>query len=71
MDSVLQSQCGRPKRLRILALASSAWLHLRLSGGGPRYVKLGRSVAYLREELDTWLRSKLRTSTSDSAQAAA
>jgi len=34
-------------------------------GGGPRYVKAGGSIGYLREELDRWLRVHQRRTTSD------
>ncbi len=38
---------------------------LRLEGGGPKFVKVGRSVLYRREDLDTFLQSRIRKSTSD------
>ena len=45
---------------------SSSWLaKLRLYGGGPRYSKLGRSIRYPTDELDAWLSSNLRASTSE------
>lgn len=37
---------------------------LRVYGGGPTYVKAGRKVLYRRIDLDRWLASKLRSSTS-------
>ncbi len=37
---------------------------LRLSGGGPKYLKLGRRVVYDPDDLDAWLASKKRLSTS-------
>jgi hypothetical protein len=37
----------------------------RVRGGGPPYYKLGRRVVYDTDELDEWMRSKRRTSTSD------
>jgi hypothetical protein len=41
---------------------------LRLSGDGPPYVKIGVKVLYSGPEFDAWLASKLRTSTSQSAE---
>jgi predicted DNA-binding transcriptional regulator AlpA len=37
---------------------------LRLSGGGPVFVKLGRSVRYERSALDAWIAASRRRSTS-------
>jgi excisionase family DNA binding protein len=36
----------------------------RRNGGGPQYSKIGRSVRYRREDLDAFLESHLKTSTS-------
>jgi excisionase family DNA binding protein len=38
---------------------------LRTSGGGPRYVALGRAVRYRKIDLEAWLESRLVRSTSD------
>jgi predicted DNA-binding transcriptional regulator AlpA len=47
---------------------SSSWLaKLRLYGGGPLYSKIGRSVRYSTDELDSWLTSNLQVSTSELA----
>jgi len=39
---------------------------LRLTGGGPRYFKPSRAVRYLAADLDAWMESRARNSTSDS-----
>lgn len=39
----------------------------RLTGAGPRYCKLGRSVRYRRADLDSWLANRLLHSTSEEA----
>lgn len=39
---------------------------LRVYGGGPRYIKIGRRVIYDTRDLDAWLDSRKRSSTSDS-----
>lgn len=39
--------------------------HLRCRGGGPRYVKLGRHVRYLRADLIEWLHAHRVRSTSE------
>lgn len=45
--------------------SASTFEKLRLFGGGPRYLKLGRRVVYSLTDLDEWLASKRRSSTSD------
>jgi predicted DNA-binding transcriptional regulator AlpA len=40
---------------------------LRLTGGGPKYLKLGKTVVYDPADLDDWLASHRRTSTSKAA----
>jgi hypothetical protein len=37
---------------------------LRLTGNGPRYVKTTRRVLYREADLEAWVASKLKTSTS-------
>jgi len=39
----------------------------RVRGGGPPYVKLGRSVRYRRRDVIAWLDQRLRVHTSQSA----
>jgi excisionase family DNA binding protein len=38
---------------------------LRVSGGGPHYLRLGGSVRYQLEDLDSWIESSRRRTTSD------
>ena len=43
-----------------------AWLERsRWEGAGPPYVKVSRKVLYPVDELHAWLRSRMRTSTTD------
>ncbi|MCH7664748.1 MAG: helix-turn-helix domain-containing protein [Acidobacteria bacterium] len=44
---------------------------LRLRGGGPRFVKLGRAVRYRPADLAEWTEAGLRRSTSDPGSEAA
>ena len=39
--------------------------NLRWSGKGPRCIKVGRKVAYLREDVITWLEAEAREFTPD------
>lgn len=48
-------------------LSASTLTKLRLTGDGPEYIKLGKSVVYDPTDLDTWLSSKRRRSTSVAA----
>jgi predicted DNA-binding transcriptional regulator AlpA len=43
----------------------------RLTGRGPKFLKLGRSVRYALEDLEAWLAASRRRSTSDDGTAAA
>lgn len=46
-------------------LAESTLEKLRVHGGGPIYIRVGRVVVYDPDDLDTWLAAHKRTSTSD------
>lgn len=48
-------------------LSASTLTKLRLTGGGPEYIKLGKTVVYDPADLDAWLSSKRRRSTSVAA----
>lgn len=48
----------------LTGLSASTLNKLRVSGGGPAYIKLGRSVLYARADLDCWLEASRRSSTS-------
>ena len=50
---------------RVLALSPRTLERLRLSGDGPRYCKLRRSVRYRQADLDAWLASNAVASTSE------
>jgi excisionase family DNA binding protein len=49
----------------LLSLSPQRLVRLRHEGGGPTYVAAGRSILYRREDLDAWLKSNSRRSTSD------
>ena len=54
-----------PEAAAYCGSSASTFEKLRLYGGGPRFVKLGRRVVYDPADLDAWLEANLRTSTSD------
>ena len=45
--------------------SASTFEKLRLKGGGPVFVKIGRRVVYRQDDLDAWLIANTRVSTSD------
>ena len=49
-------------RLRLSARTLDRY---RVSGDGPVFLKLGGRVRYLIEDLDAWVKTRRRTSTSD------
>lgn len=51
---------------RYSGLSASTLTKLRLTGDGPPYAKAGRAVVYAATDIDEWLESRRRTSTSDS-----
>ena len=54
-----------------LGISESKLAKLRLTGGGPRYTKMGRTVRYSKAELDIWADENSRSSTSDLGRGAA
>ena len=48
-----------------LGLAKSTVEKMRVYGGGPRFLKLNRSVRYRAEDLDEWIRSNIVNNTSE------
>jgi predicted DNA-binding transcriptional regulator AlpA len=54
-----------------IGLSVSTLNKLRVFGGGPIFLKLGRRVAYDLGDLEAWLATKRRRSTSDAGGEAA
>lgn len=48
-----------------LAVSRSYLPKLRVYGGGPPFLKLGRAIRYRPGDLDAWLAASARSSTSD------
>jgi hypothetical protein len=49
------------------AMGFSTFARMRMTGEGAPYAKVGQKILYNRDDLDAWLKSKSRTSTSQSA----
>lgn len=60
-----------PEAAQYLGISASSLNKYRVFGGGPVFCKVGRSVVYDSADLDTWLASCRRTSTSDTGKEAA
>jgi len=54
-----------------LGLSYSTLTKMRVNGGGPIFLKLGRVVKYRRADLDTWMTENRRRSTSDNGRVTA
>jgi predicted DNA-binding transcriptional regulator AlpA len=73
MTDIDQAELFTTKQAATLLKVSKNYLEqLRVTGGGPRYFKLSpQQVRYRRSDLESWLTSCARTSTSCAAQVAA
>ncbi|MHA6687663.1 helix-turn-helix transcriptional regulator [Mesorhizobium sp. A556] len=60
-----------PQAAQYLGISASSLNKYRVFGGGPVFCKVGRSVVYNPTDLDAWLASCRRTSTSDNGKEAA
>lgn len=61
MGRILTEQEASP----LVGLKVSTLQKLRVSGGGPRFAKLGRAVRYREEDLEEWLTARVVSSTSE------
>jgi excisionase family DNA binding protein len=50
---------------RLLRLSERTLERLRLQGGGPLYVKCGRSVRYREADIEKWIAARVVSSTSE------
>jgi hypothetical protein len=73
LQSISPPGISQPQRMsvewaaRYIGLSVAFLNKARLTGSGPTYLKLGRRVAYDVDDLDAWLNSRRRTSTSQEA----
>jgi predicted DNA-binding transcriptional regulator AlpA len=65
----LRKMLSTPEAASYCGSSSSTFAKLRVYGGGPIFLKLGRRVVYSPDDLDAWLASRRRTSTSDEVAA--
>ena len=66
----LSRRMRAPEAARYIGLAPSTLAKMRVRGDGPLYAKAGpRVVLYSQNDLDDWLKQRLRRSTSDDSAA--
>lgn len=59
-----------PAAAEYTALSPRTLEALRVRGGGPRFIRIGRAVVYDTRDLDKWLSARVQTSTSDVCEVA-
>ena len=69
MSYQLLLRLNSPEAAAHLGIGVSTLNKLRVYGGGPTYLKLGRRVLYDVADLDQWLDRSRRQSTSDRGRA--
>ena len=69
MQSTIARVLRTPQAAAYVGLSASTLEKLRLTGNGPAFQKAGpKIVVYFPEDLDAWLNSQRRKSTSDPGQ---
>jgi hypothetical protein len=63
-DTTMQNLMDQREAARLLRLSERTLERLRVSGGGPIYVKAGRSVRYRECDLVAWIAERIVSSTS-------
>ncbi|RWQ41880.1 MAG: DNA-binding protein [Mesorhizobium sp.] len=56
-----------PEAAHYCGSTESTFTKFRLTGGGPIYINIGRTVVYDPDDLDLWLAARRRLSTSAAA----
>lgn len=71
MDNELAQLLDQKQAAHLLGLSPRTMEAWRLTaGGGPHYIKVGGRVRYRRSDLEAWLDTRRRTSTSDPGNSA-
>jgi len=52
---------------RLLRLSERTLERLRVAGGGPQFVKAGRSVRYRQSDIEEWISARVVSNTSEEA----
>jgi len=65
MSDLAHRRLRTPAAADYLGYSESTLEKKRLTGDGPPFIRLGRSIVYDTRDLDTWLAGRRATSTSD------
>lgn len=66
-----QTMMTEKEAASLLAISIRTLQAWRVSGGGPRFMKLGRAVRYGRNEVEAWAAARAVASTSETSRAVA
>lgn len=66
-DTINRQMLRTAEAAQYLGISASTMNKLRVYGDGPTFVKLGRTVVYDTSDLNDWLHTNRRTSTSVAA----
>jgi excisionase family DNA binding protein len=69
--SKFRKKLNTPQAAEYLGLGKSTLDKLRVAGGGPAFIKIGKRVVYDPADLDAWFAAHRRTSFSESDASAA
>jgi excisionase family DNA binding protein len=61
----MQDMFNTCEAAKYVSLASVTLERMRITGEGPAFVRLGRSVRYRRADLENWINGRLLRSTSE------
>jgi predicted DNA-binding transcriptional regulator AlpA len=61
----MQTILDQKRVASLLGISTRTLERYRVSGTGPRYVKLGKLVRYLKTDIDAWIQQNLSGSTSE------
>ena len=64
-DSTMQPLYSPEQVCTLLHVAEATLRKWRWEGKGPQFVKIGRKVAYQPDDIDNYIQTQIRTSTSD------
>jgi predicted DNA-binding transcriptional regulator AlpA len=66
---MLSELMSKAELAEMLGITIGALANNRCTGKGPRYVKLGKQVFYRKADVEAWIKSNVRQSTSETVAA--
>lgn len=68
--TTMRTRLSTQEAAQYVGLSRSYLEKKRLTGGGPRYAKLGTRVVYDVNDLDAWVNARMRSHTAEDGRAA-